>query len=383
MQTEQEQLDYINKECNTHYTSLEEVDWNHISSYKFLSEDFIRDFKDKVKWYYISYFQKLSEDFIREFADKVNWNCISEYQKLSEEFIKVFKDKVDWKHMSYYQELSEDFIREFKDYVDWKFISFQAKLSENFIREFQDKVHWTSISSHQKLSEDFIREFKDYVDWHSISFQPNLSENFIREFADKLDWYYISVYQKLSEDFIREFADKVDWECIPKFQKLSEDFIQEFKELIIDDSNKQDININNTPNENVSVEPLESKDDNKREEVLNITFTEEELLEKLKNPELPKLISDIQDLESTVENIKIDCSRLNFSNLEIKYKGNDSFFSDERHNIIDFDNKIFTGSELEEIISLLVEYYNSKLNKLKKQYLNIFYGDKFKTEITE
>ena len=88
--------------------------WGRISKYQHLSEDFIREFKDKVDWYYISKYQHLSEDFIREFKDMVNWECISTYQHLSEDFIREFKDKVDWGWISRYQHLSEDFIREFK-----------------------------------------------------------------------------------------------------------------------------------------------------------------------------------------------------------------------------------------------------------------------------
>ena len=401
--TEREKLDFINEECITNYTSLDEVDWDYISCYNTLSENFIREFQDYVDWCNISEFQTLSESFIREFKDKVNWGCIILYQKLSEDFIREFQNKVEWSMISMYQTLSEDFIREFQDKVYWYNISYHQKLSEDFIREFKNKVDWdcisryqilsedfikefadnvvwTKISTYQILSEDFIREFQDKVNWDCITHHQTLSEDFIREFKDKVDWIRISIFHKLSEDFIREFQDKVHWDCISKCQKLSEDFIQEFKELMIEDNDNQDITLYET----VSIEPFESKDDNnKHEEILNITFTEEELLEKLKNPELPKLISDIQDLESTVEKIKIDCFQLDFSNLEIKYKGNNRLFSDEKHNIINFDNKIFTESELEDIISLLVECYNSKLDELKKQYLNIFYGNKFKTEITE
>ncbi len=47
--------------------------------YQKLSENFIREFKDKVNWYNISYSQKLSENFIREFKDNVNWNSISQF----------------------------------------------------------------------------------------------------------------------------------------------------------------------------------------------------------------------------------------------------------------------------------------------------------------
>ena len=69
------------------------VDWEFISKRLKLSEDFIREFKDKLDWRNISGYQKLSEDFIREFKDVVNWYCISECQVLSEEFIREFKNK--------------------------------------------------------------------------------------------------------------------------------------------------------------------------------------------------------------------------------------------------------------------------------------------------
>ena len=52
-------------------------DWVWISTYQHLSEDFIREFKDRVKWGFISIYQHLSEDFIREFKDRVKWGFIS------------------------------------------------------------------------------------------------------------------------------------------------------------------------------------------------------------------------------------------------------------------------------------------------------------------
>lgn len=68
-------------------------------------------------WDDISKYQKLSEDFIREFHNKVNWNMISKYQKLSEDFIKEFENKVDWDNISMFQKLSEYLIREFHNKV--------------------------------------------------------------------------------------------------------------------------------------------------------------------------------------------------------------------------------------------------------------------------
>jgi hypothetical protein len=124
---------------------------------------------------------------------------------LSEDFIREFKDRVNWDHVSRYQKLSENFIREFKGEVSWFYISEYQKLSENFIKEFKDRVYWDYISMFQKLSEDFIRKFKNRVEWDHISEYQNLSEDFIREFKDEVDWYYISRYQKLSKDFRKEF----------------------------------------------------------------------------------------------------------------------------------------------------------------------------------
>ena len=72
-----------------------EADWEHISQYQNLSEDFIREFQDEVDWTYIPYYQKLSENFIREFKNKVYWINISRYQNLSEYFIYEFQDRVD------------------------------------------------------------------------------------------------------------------------------------------------------------------------------------------------------------------------------------------------------------------------------------------------
>jgi hypothetical protein len=65
----------------------EEIDWNKVSRYGILSEDFIREYQDKVYWTYISEYQVLSESFMHEFKDRLSWWFISTYQILTEEFI--------------------------------------------------------------------------------------------------------------------------------------------------------------------------------------------------------------------------------------------------------------------------------------------------------
>ena len=140
--------------------SLNQFNWSSVSQIRNLSEDFIREYKDKVDWLDISTYPRLSEDFIREFQDKVYWWIISQYQTLSEDFIREFQDKVSWGTISYTQELSEDFIREFKDKVDWEKISRYQKLSEDFIREFKDKVNWYYIRWNENISDETKRNLQ-------------------------------------------------------------------------------------------------------------------------------------------------------------------------------------------------------------------------------
>ena len=107
----------------------------------------------------------------RKNLDKVDWNWVSRYQILSEEFIREFQDKVNWDRISVHQILSEEFIREFQDKVIWDQISSYQNLSEGFIREFQDKVHWDRISEYQISYRERTfnpTNLQDYAEKHHL-----------------------------------------------------------------------------------------------------------------------------------------------------------------------------------------------------------------------
>jgi len=71
--------------------------WDSISIYGKLSENFIREFKNKLNWYYISIYQTLSENFIREMQDKVSWPLLASFHKnnMSKQFILEFQNKLE------------------------------------------------------------------------------------------------------------------------------------------------------------------------------------------------------------------------------------------------------------------------------------------------
>ena len=97
------------------------------------------------------------EDFVREHKDwNHNWNNISKNSKLTEEFIKEFKDKLNWNKISQYQKLSEKFIEEMKDYVVWSKIARYQTLSEGFKKEYKNKLRVRkSKKTEKKIKNDY------------------------------------------------------------------------------------------------------------------------------------------------------------------------------------------------------------------------------------
>lgn len=125
----------INKELRTFYKKDEDINWNDISKYR-----------------------ELSENFIEKFKDYIDWNEISRHQILSEDFIEKHKDNLEWGSISSNQILSEDFIKRNEDYVDWEKLSCNPSLL--FSKDFMiDKLNWNTVS----LLQPFIDSNWDYV----------------------------------------------------------------------------------------------------------------------------------------------------------------------------------------------------------------------------
>ena len=76
--------------------------WRVSTQYQVLSEDLIRDFKNRVDWFHISHSQQLSEDFIREFADLIHWPELICNDNISIDVILALEDQVDWEAVMVY-----------------------------------------------------------------------------------------------------------------------------------------------------------------------------------------------------------------------------------------------------------------------------------------
>ena len=115
--------------------------------------------------------------------------------------------------------------------------------------------------------------------------------------------------------------EDVDWDYISKYQILSKDFMDEFnininqpKKIIWTEPSPYDKAIILTePTGPLEEDPLQLK-------TRNIKLYENELLEVLKNPQLPTLITNIQDLELLLHKIDKQINENNFYNASALYR---------------------------------------------------------------
>jgi len=218
----------------------------------------------------------LSEDFMREFRDRIDWNCISAYQKLSEFFIKEFQDKLNWDWISIYQKLSEEFMREFQNKGDWYFISKYQILSEDFIREFKDKISLVQISKYQKLSEKFRKEF-------NLSLPQN-------------SWLYSSKEKKL------EYLKKIN-----KYEIINDEYIIAYKSIRLDNYSIYNFQYKY---EVGNIYESHCDCDLKEEDSFGLSAWTREKAYRFFNMKLLKIKINIEDIGAIIKENKIRCFKL-------------------------------------------------------------------------
>lgn len=162
-------LNKIFEDYNKDNFRLESNLKSFIETYE-LDEDVIRslfNIMPKCWWNYIIKAQKLSEEFMREFKDKMDMNCATTQQIMSEDFIDEMKDKIPFKVIARYQTLSEDFIKKYWSELDWKYVSAHQHLSDEFIIENWDRINWGEYfyfnNRVNDLSEEFIFKHIDDI----------------------------------------------------------------------------------------------------------------------------------------------------------------------------------------------------------------------------
>lgn len=177
-----EHRDNLNWEYICHYCTFDEKVLNEFKDYLNLTslqvyktelpESFIRRWIEEFNLQNLLMNQTLSEDFLRDRVSafkKVHWACISRWQKLSENFIREFKQKVRWTNIVLYQNVSLDFVLEHKKKVNWVEVSME-KLTEEQMEKYKDLLEWVYVCGINTIvmSDEFIKKHEKYMVWGEL-----------------------------------------------------------------------------------------------------------------------------------------------------------------------------------------------------------------------
>lgn len=88
--------DMINMMSHKNKKEYELLDWKAISSFKYLSVHFLRNFSHKLNWNIISTFQMLTFDELKEFRRFLNWKAIknTHIARTDPNFYQEFKNEL-------------------------------------------------------------------------------------------------------------------------------------------------------------------------------------------------------------------------------------------------------------------------------------------------
>lgn len=134
--------------------------WLYALNNNKIPEQFFRDNSkfipnDFTIWNAIFQTQELSEEFLAfnksklEMDGGINWAVISGHQQLSEDFIRQFKNKLDWDFIVVRQNLSEDFIEKHSKFIDWWLLGAWQELSDAFIDKHSDKLDMEQLLKYE------------------------------------------------------------------------------------------------------------------------------------------------------------------------------------------------------------------------------------------
>lgn len=148
------------------------LNWEIITMNFPISIRFANAFDDHLIWDYMIGNPYITEEFIVTYRNRwteEQWDEISEYVCLSEDFIRAHQHLVNWWHISTEQTLSSDFIREFKDKVDWMSIAYYQTIDKSLFLEFKDRIDWVTMSIGGKTS--FELTLTELIDAHKEIYQ--------------------------------------------------------------------------------------------------------------------------------------------------------------------------------------------------------------------
>lgn len=109
--------------------------------------------------------------------------------KLSDDFIKEYKDKVDWAVITkdYMNDMSLEFMSDMGSYIRWDIMCRGMELDIDIVRAHEVDMDWSYISRYWRIDIDLFREFSHKIRWDIVSRYRVIGDLLMDNFYDKLD----------------------------------------------------------------------------------------------------------------------------------------------------------------------------------------------------
>lgn len=146
-------------------------------------------------------------ELLREYAD---WDKISKYEILSDEFICEFADYLNWEIMFESLTISIDIIKKCAppDFI-------VLAIRNDWIKYEDIELKWSLMNNEDlEIYSDLIPQHYNQIDWDDFCKCENVM-------VDSFAWSAISKYGILTDEFILENRDAIDWSLLFQFNKLS------------------------------------------------------------------------------------------------------------------------------------------------------------------
>ncbi len=247
-----------------------------------LSESFLNDFIHR-SFLFASEVKDLPINIIEKFKNKLNWDRISKYHVLSDEFYQRFKKKLNnnmiynptinrniFDHIEvllYDQDirlasrtLSEDMLNYIeKHYIDWEVVAARGDISEEFLIKNKQNINFDGLSRIREYSTKFIIQNHHKINLMALmlvhtsnadtifQISDNIAINYrvdsatkkINSFIIKNYWKKISqneiythCYKNLYYEDMIKIHHKIPWHIEDRVDEIRDDIIIKFRHAI-------------------------------------------------------------------------------------------------------------------------------------------------------
>lgn len=197
--------------------------------------------------------QKLTETFMRAYAKWLDWDMISLYQDLSEQFIDEMHNYVNFYgicNWNRHPHFSEQFMDKWKEELDWAALSkYCTSLTKDFIYSHMEYIHINELLRNEYVlknfkSIDLLNDFIRYTytrayDWMWPHFN-DITIDFVREHVGEItNWRHIVTHfaddMKFHDEFHKYYKEN-EWRYLSEFtSSYTLDFILKYSSFWVYD----------------------------------------------------------------------------------------------------------------------------------------------------